>query len=91
MSGIRAALEAMANKTLVVLARNESLEEYFVDAKHVIFFEPEDKTSFQLALKKALDPEIRKTIIDNAYQLVTEIFTVENMTSELLDVVNNGQ
>jgi len=87
LSGIRASLEAMANRTPVIIARNQSLEEYFTDRKHVVFFEPESLSSLESALQFLEQPENRTRMVEEAYQLVREKYNYTQMAESLIRTI----
>tara|TARA_R110000851_G_scaffold302714_2_gene460047 strand:- start:26791 stop:27819 length:1029 start_codon:yes stop_codon:yes gene_type:complete len=87
LSGIRASLEAMANRTPVIIARNQSLEEYFTDRKHVVFFEPESLDSLESALHFLDQPENRSTLVEDAYQLVRDKYRYTRMAQALVQSI----
>jgi len=87
LSGIRASLEAMANRTPVVIARNRSLEEYFTDRKHVVFFEPESLASLESALQFLEQPENRAAMVEEAYQLVRDKYNYKRMSESLIRAI----
>lgn len=87
LSGIRASLEAIANRTPVIIARNQSLEEYFSDRKHVVFFEPESLDSLESALHFLDQPENRSTLVEDAYQLVRDKYSYTRMAQALVQTI----
>jgi glycosyltransferase involved in cell wall biosynthesis len=87
LSGIRASLEAMANRTPIIIARNRSLEEYFTDRKHVVFFEPESLSSLESALHFIDQPENRARMVEEAYQLVREKYNYTRMAEALIRTI----
>lgn len=87
LSGIRASLEAMANGTPVIIARNRSLEEYFTNRKHVVFFEPESLSSLESALHFLDQPENRTRMVEEAYQLVRDKYNYTSMAESLIRTI----
>lgn len=91
LSGIRAAMESMANQTLVIIARNKSLEEYFQDMVHVIFYEPGSSDSLLKAIKLSKNTEIRDRLIRNSYLLVTTKYSYIKMANSLISLIGSEE
>jgi glycosyltransferase involved in cell wall biosynthesis len=87
LSGIRASLEAMANRTPVIIAQNRSLEEYFTDRKHVVFFEPECLNSLESALQFLDQPENRTQMVEEAYKLVHDKYNYTRMAEAIIRTI----
>lgn len=87
LSGIRASLEAMANHTPVIISRNRSLEEYFTDREHVVFFEPESLSSLESALSFLDKPENRANLVNAACKLVRERYNYIQMAESLIRTI----
>lgn len=91
LSGIRAAMESMANRTLVIIARTESLEEYFEDQKHVLFYEPGSYESLLQAIEISKNKEIRDRLIANSYFLVTTKYSYIGMAKSLMSLIGSEE
>ncbi len=88
LSGIRAAMEAMAKFVPVIMTQNGSLAEYFKDNQHVMFFEAENVDSLQKKISELEAEGNFHQLAWNANQLVTAEYSYKTMCKQLLEAIN---
>lgn len=88
LSGIRAAMEAMAKYVPVVVTYNDSLGEYFEESEHVLFFQASDVGSLTDALDRLeRTPDVAERT-KSAYSLVSTQYSYQHMCDELLSAID---
>ncbi|MCH8532316.1 MAG: glycosyltransferase family 4 protein [Saccharospirillum sp.] len=88
LSGIRAAMEAMAKFVPVVITHNESLAEYFTGEDHVIYFSAGDSEALKDALNRLEQAPKISDMTEAAYSLVASKYSYQTMCNELLDAID---
>lgn len=88
LSGIRAAMEAMAKYVPVVITHNESLAEYFNAEEHVLYFEAGNVEALQATLAGLEQSASSAGMTLAAYALVSSQYNYPRMCNELLEAID---
>lgn len=89
-SGIRAVMESMLLGVPVIAARTPVLEEYFLDGKEIIFYEPEDQDMLVESLRMLKkDRQLAIDLVDNARKKMEECYGMESYTNRLNEIIEN--
>ena len=85
----RVIVEAMLLKTPVVAIRSGGIPELIDDRVDGMLVAPGDRAGLVEAIKLALRPEVRSSLIENAYRKAKQKFAIEQQSRKVLTVYDH--
>ncbi|MGL4364734.1 MAG: glycosyltransferase family 4 protein [Bacteroidales bacterium] len=80
-------LEAMQVGVATIVTNQTGLHELLTDKKETLFIDPYNKQSLLQAMKKTLDPQVRKELVQNAKNLLCEKKFNEQFEEKMKDLL----
>jgi glycosyltransferase involved in cell wall biosynthesis len=82
----RVIVEAMLLKTPVVALRSGGIPELIDDRVDGMLVAPGDRAGLVEAIKLALRPEVRSSLVENAYRKAKQQFSIEHQSRKILNI-----